>query len=516
MTIPFRRYHLDAPDVHNPLVALSDPFERIMSLAFVQSFAMSLLVFPWNLSHEHNALPPIVSLLECRNLVTVAVWAVVLLLVWFATASTACARNVARRWRLLFFLGWAVVSYLPASHVFLRVGFVLAERQLLLPSAGAVLLLGEAMRAALEHLATTAPTHGPESSISSLEKKKSSNNDNDKMVDKLQESAQETTGTVFRTRRVVVLGIAMVGMVMWGCRTWIRNWDWANDRGILESCVKMYPEHNFMAWYGLGAVEMYAQNLTQAEHYLLLAAEEEPEIAEPRMLLSQLYLQYPGFSGPSSHHKALYQLSKIIDMYSIRRESWTDYGYLLLLLLHSPPLPRGLLEPSLTEEAASLPHLSHRGSGTLFPNSSLLASDEERWYEAEYFIIAGAKSTALPPRHRTRGVVHSNAACMRLLSPTSRFGNVRHAMEEAKAAARIVHPSVHVAAHNLAVILAINGNIPTAVSYLQVRTYSFFDHGNALGSCHAFLSHARVGVGRCRRRSMWPSRLESEHGPINY
>ena len=42
-------------------------------------------------------------------------------------------------------LALLVVPFLPASNVFLRVGFVIAERALYLPSAGYCLLLGLAL-----------------------------------------------------------------------------------------------------------------------------------------------------------------------------------------------------------------------------------------------------------------------------------------------------------------------------------------------------------------------------------
>lgn len=209
-------YSLDMQSMHNPISLLADPFAKLLSVALVQAFAMSLLLWPGHLSHEHNAIRPVLSLGDTRNLFTVAVWAAVaLLLVWAASSGNVwqlnnkdgskpkspskahaaptplaepnpvnafgkfhallvhqdptearidydecrtqvCiepARPLARRWRLLAGLGVAIVAYLPASHLLVRVGFVLAERQMYLPSIGGAVVLAEVLCGIAERVA---------------------------------------------------------------------------------------------------------------------------------------------------------------------------------------------------------------------------------------------------------------------------------------------------------------------------------------------------------------------------
>jgi hypothetical protein len=77
MHAPFRcSYKLEefANEIHNPFHGMKLSLVKIMSLAFVQALAVSMLVLPVNLSHEHNALPPVQTILDPRNCLTLLVW----------------------------------------------------------------------------------------------------------------------------------------------------------------------------------------------------------------------------------------------------------------------------------------------------------------------------------------------------------------------------------------------------------------------------------------------------------
>ncbi|KAA0172086.1 hypothetical protein FNF27_06121 [Cafeteria roenbergensis] len=225
-------YSLNMQAMHNPISTMPSFADRTLSFGLVQAFAASLLFVPALLSHEHNAIEPVTSLVDPRNLATVALWAgIAAILAWAVHSGSAwrassrpepesangCSApddddqvvvfgtkavqtelvrpsaggsgtsaaagaadrglvpsepspaaptgpagaaglgvaplvlellppgHISRRWRLLGGLGIAAASYLPASHVVLVVGFVLAERQLYLPSLGAAVLMAEAL-----------------------------------------------------------------------------------------------------------------------------------------------------------------------------------------------------------------------------------------------------------------------------------------------------------------------------------------------------------------------------------
>lgn len=102
----------------------------------------------------------VTSIWDWRNLVSMAAWGVLTMLLWLVCAcgsSSAFLRDGilnpwrrSRRWRLLIALALLIVPFLPASHALIKVGFVLAERQLIIPSLGAVLLVVELVAFATE------------------------------------------------------------------------------------------------------------------------------------------------------------------------------------------------------------------------------------------------------------------------------------------------------------------------------------------------------------------------------
>jgi hypothetical protein len=217
-------YSLDMQSMHNPISLLEDRLSKTLSVALVQAYAVSLLVWPAHLSHEHNAMRPVESLSDPRNLLTVLVWVVIGALVawaaysgnvWQAARSRAgkthagktqprglkagakqgiapgqqlfdehadpgagvCsfqaqvlppttsneaspsprltvrvepAHPISRRWRILAGLGVAAAAYLPASHLLVRVGFVLAERQMYLSTIGGSVVIAEVLCFAAE------------------------------------------------------------------------------------------------------------------------------------------------------------------------------------------------------------------------------------------------------------------------------------------------------------------------------------------------------------------------------
>jgi hypothetical protein len=181
-------YSLNMQTMHNPIVGIADPLHRFLSIGLVQSTALSLMFWPGDwLSHEHNSLIPISSVADSRNLFTIAMFTFVgawLVLAWKSDHGEAtivddgldgskkwetthsvelvlangetqalgptkapydeeCMWDRARRFRILGGMGVLLVSYLPASHLLVVVGFVLAERQLFLPTIGASVLIAE-------------------------------------------------------------------------------------------------------------------------------------------------------------------------------------------------------------------------------------------------------------------------------------------------------------------------------------------------------------------------------------
>lgn len=167
---------------HPPTLAHAS---RVLSLGYLHFCYAWLLVFPRTLSAEYsfNCIPAVASLLDPRNLFTIGAYASLGLaaacgfgVVDHRAALAACFAKIAPGsgaqtrggsgggrahgarggpsasspvdGRLLEALAWGSFPFVPASAVFTRVGTLLAERLLYLPSLGYCLLVGWAIDAA--------------------------------------------------------------------------------------------------------------------------------------------------------------------------------------------------------------------------------------------------------------------------------------------------------------------------------------------------------------------------------
>ena len=208
-----------------------------------------MTVFPVNMSHEHNALPPVESLGDHRNLHSIAAFAIFLALLVVGIRSilkrlkgqdTEHLVQVNRGMRILIGVFLFSFCYLPASHVsdvvlsvacrslgsraagapdqvLLDVGFLLAERSLFLPSLGTAILLTEAIVFIAERYAET-------------------------MVG--MKGQQGAKYAAFITVAALALSYGQV--------TWKRSAEWANEEALLTSNLSIYPYNNPMSYYGLG------------------------------------------------------------------------------------------------------------------------------------------------------------------------------------------------------------------------------------------------------------------------
>ena len=122
----------------NPPIALDTPYRQLnwLYLCFVNLW---LLLNPWNLNVDwrFGGVPLINSLMDPLNLLTLlTLVCVAAVCVWSVSGSGERHRTAVLGLSLL------ILPYLPASNLFLPVGFVVAERVLYLPSMGFCMLVG--------------------------------------------------------------------------------------------------------------------------------------------------------------------------------------------------------------------------------------------------------------------------------------------------------------------------------------------------------------------------------------
>ena len=90
----------------------------------------------------HDTIPLIKSLLDTRNIITLSFFVSLAVFTYFILQSTL--RSRARSPAIFIGVGWAAITFLPASNLFFPVGFVVADRVLYTPTMGSCILLAHA------------------------------------------------------------------------------------------------------------------------------------------------------------------------------------------------------------------------------------------------------------------------------------------------------------------------------------------------------------------------------------
>ncbi|TRY82465.1 hypothetical protein DNTS_032809 [Danionella cerebrum] len=130
-------------EVDNPASFAESLMMRIVNYNYYYSLNAWLLLCPWWLCFDWSmgCVPLIKSATDWR-----IVWPVVLWCCLMGLLSQAlCSQDSSKRRTLTFGLVLMVIPFLPASNLFFRVGFVIAERVLYLSSAGYCLILAYAV-----------------------------------------------------------------------------------------------------------------------------------------------------------------------------------------------------------------------------------------------------------------------------------------------------------------------------------------------------------------------------------
>ncbi|XP_029324718.1 protein O-mannosyl-transferase TMTC4 isoform X2 [Mus caroli] len=126
-------------EVDNPASFADSMLVRAINYNYYYSLNAWLLLCPWWLCFDWSmgCIPLIKSVGDWRVIALAALWLCLIGLIFQALCSEdSCKRRI-----LTLGLGFLVIPFLPASNLFFRVGFVVAERVLYLPSAGYCVLL---------------------------------------------------------------------------------------------------------------------------------------------------------------------------------------------------------------------------------------------------------------------------------------------------------------------------------------------------------------------------------------
>ncbi|XP_063069680.1 protein O-mannosyl-transferase TMTC4 [Engraulis encrasicolus] len=130
-------------EVDNPASFAENVFLRMVNYNYYYSLNAWLLLCPWWLCFDWSmgCVPLIQSAADWRVVAVLLLWSVLIGL----TGHALCSQDGVKRRTLTFGLVLLIIPFLPASNLFFRVGFVVAERVLYLSTAGYCLLLAYAL-----------------------------------------------------------------------------------------------------------------------------------------------------------------------------------------------------------------------------------------------------------------------------------------------------------------------------------------------------------------------------------
>ncbi|XP_036373886.1 protein O-mannosyl-transferase TMTC3 isoform X2 [Megalops cyprinoides] len=184
-----------------------------------------------------GTIPLVESILDVRNLATLAFYSVLALLalqsLWHAHQS---AKTV------IMALSLMVLPFIPASNLFFPVGFVVAERVLYVPSMGFCLLVAQGFRAICH------------------------------------------SGNV---KRISWLCMALL-LVTHAVKTFNRNWDWESEYTLFTSALKV-NKNNAKLWNNVGHALENQNNYERALRYFLQATRVQPDDIGAHMNVGRTY-----------------------------------------------------------------------------------------------------------------------------------------------------------------------------------------------------------------------------------
>lgn len=194
----------------NPATHIQDPYFRILTKSYYVVLHLWVLLFPFDLCCDWSSfgIPNIESFQDIRIGAVATLFVVAMCIVVAVTNDALLPRKF--RAKIAFGVALAAFPFLPASGLFLDVGFVVAERVLYVPSAGTCFLLS----AVLWHKWQQCPT--PPAHAHELGR--------------------------WTVRNVLLLFAAGV-LASHGLKLWNRNAEWKSEAALYESGVRYLPNN---------------------------------------------------------------------------------------------------------------------------------------------------------------------------------------------------------------------------------------------------------------------------------
>ncbi|XP_064476888.1 protein O-mannosyl-transferase TMTC1-like [Ornithodoros turicata] len=226
-------------EVDNPASFSPHILTRFLTYSHLSAFNAWLTLFPGTLSYDWQmgSIPLVTSLSDPRNVMTLALAAGMLGLLWRACPSrcdSSDGSEVSSSRQTLVALLLTVLPFLPASNLLVVVGFVVAERVLYIPSIGLCLLVALGLQRLLDRSG--------------------------------------------RRVRITLVGAACALVALLAARTLHRNRVWESRESLFESGIQDLPE-NAKMHYNFANLQKDLGNTDLAIKHYNTAIELWPEHA---------------------------------------------------------------------------------------------------------------------------------------------------------------------------------------------------------------------------------------------
>jgi len=403
------------------------PFPLFLTLSYLASRHMSLLLFPWPLGVDWSgyALPPVTSIYDARNILTLAVFTVIfslglfgfcMHLGYFCKGSPATEDDnhpccdprksqplLSPGLSVLFALGFVLCAFLPSSGLLFSVGFTLAERIMYTPALGAA-LLGTVVFKIIARVVCLRYAHGGVS-------------------ERIQSDAMKATRLAACAWVVYWFFLCLNASGVWG----------GGDKALWMSMVDLAP-NSAKGWHSLGVLSVKSGDTASAlQHYRRaqrvfedsINSSSHPSLApwdmvypDPYVNEAQLLMSLAPSSGEGRrmaqveatalYTRILNKLSFSAILPTVLRDDGVPPPYpnksktspspfLHLLVSHCDPI----LEDGEEESQASWAHLptacAQSGSGVLIPPAYLRVHERLVLLAASSFNAAVLGSVSSPP-----------------------------------------------------------------------------------------------------------------------
>ncbi|XP_041351653.1 protein O-mannosyl-transferase TMTC1-like [Gigantopelta aegis] len=196
---------------------------RILTYNYLYVFNSLLLIFPMTLCYDWqvSSIPLVENITDPRNLATIIFYIIIMLIVYRSYINFMSQEGENFNIPLIA-LSLLIIPFLPASNLFFRVGFVVAERILYISSMGSCLLVGYGLSLILHKAKDTEP---------------------------------------------VIKAIVVAYLLVLAAKTWSQNQVWHSRESLFRSGVRVLP-HNSKVHYNLGNyLKDTGQNTEAIWHY---------------------------------------------------------------------------------------------------------------------------------------------------------------------------------------------------------------------------------------------------------